>query len=283
MRAFAISDLHVGFPANLQALEAMRAYPDDGLVLAGDVGETAEQLESTLDIVQARFRHVVWCPGNHELWTIGAGAPSGEAKYQQLVELCERRGVITPESEYPIWKLGGEHFVIVPMFLLYDYTFRPDHIAPDAAVAWAAEAGLRCADEELLSPAPYASRAAWCAARCVETERRIEHALRHHDCRTILINHFPLKRALARLALIPRFEVWCGTRTTEDWHNRFRAAYAISGHLHIRRTVRVDDTVFQEVSLGYPRQWDVSRGVDAYLCPIAPEPVRTAAQRERSA
>lgn len=271
MRAFAISDLHVGFPANLQALKAMRAYPDAALVLAGDVGETITHMQLALDIVQARFSQVVWCPGNHELWNLDEAAPRGVGKYRQLVEMCERRGVVTPESDYPIWELGSERFLIVPMFLLYDYTFRPDEIAPEQAVAWAAEAGLRCADEELLSPAPYGSREAWCAARCLETERRIEQARALQPLRTILINHFPLKRALAHLPSIPRFQIWCGTRTTEDWHARFHAAYAISGHLHIRRRARIEDCVFQEVSLGYPQQWNATRGVDAYLCPIAPE------------
>lgn len=70
MELFAISDLHVGFKANYEALRGLQARPEAALVLAGDVGETAEHLAMTLDVVQPRFRQVVWCPGNHELWTI---------------------------------------------------------------------------------------------------------------------------------------------------------------------------------------------------------------------
>ena len=87
MDIFAISDLHVGFKDNQRALAALRPRPDAALILAGDIGETAEQLASTLDLLRPRFRKLVWCPGNHELWQIGENALRGEAKYRQLVEL----------------------------------------------------------------------------------------------------------------------------------------------------------------------------------------------------
>jgi len=32
-------------------------------------------------------------------------------------------------------------YLLVPMFLLYDYSFRPDHIPKEKAVDWAAESG----------------------------------------------------------------------------------------------------------------------------------------------
>src|SRR5689334_24518215 len=49
---------------------------------------------------------------------------------------------------------------------LYDYSFRPDDVAAEDAVAWAAETDVVCTDEVLLHADPYPSRAAWCAARC---------------------------------------------------------------------------------------------------------------------
>jgi hypothetical protein len=269
MELLAISDLHVGFEANLSGLEAIRPRPEAALVLAGDVGETADQLAAVLDALLPRFRSLVWCPGNHELWAVDRG-PVGEAKYEHLVSLCRSRGVLTPEDDYPVWEIHGERFLVVPMFLLYDYTFRPDHVAPESAVAWAAEEGLRCADEDLLVPDPYPTRAAWCQARCDVTARRIEDAQERTGLRTILINHFPLKQQLAHLPRIPRFQIWCGTRRTESWNVRYRAAAVISGHLHIRSTRTIDGCVFEEVSLGYPRQWDRARTIDSYLRRIVP-------------
>jgi hypothetical protein len=74
-----------------------------------------------------------------------------------------------------------------------------------------------------------------------------------------------------RIPRIPRFTPWCGTRRTEDWHRRYRAVVAVSGHLHVRRTDWRDDTRFEEVSLGYPKQWDQAKGVAAYLREIMPD------------
>ena len=266
MKLFAISDLHVGFAQNRAAIRDMRSRHDDWLILAGDVCESPEHLAWTLDELASRFQRLIWVPGNHELWTMPGEATRGQDRYDALVALCRDRGVLTPEDDYVVWEGHGGPHLLAPMFLLYDYTFRPDHVAPEQAVAWAAAAGIRCADEELLHATPFASRAEWCRARCALTEHRLSQALDGSPLPTILINHFPLKQALAQLPAIPRFSPWCGTRLTEDWHRRFNARVVVSGHLHLRRTSHLDGVRFEEVSLGYPeRQWNVARGADAYL------------------
>ena len=71
---------------------------------------------------------------------------------------------------------------------------------------------------------------------------------------------------------MPRFAPWCGTRLTETWHRRFRALACVHGHLHIRGRKWRDGVPFEEVSLGYPRQWDQSLGMAGYLRPILPRP-----------
>ena len=53
----------------------------------------------------------------------------------------------------------------------------------------------------------------------------------------------------------PEFAQWCGTVRTGDWHTRFNARLAVYGHLHIPRTTEYDGVRFEEVSLGYPREW----------------------------
>jgi 4'-phosphopantetheinyl transferase EntD len=283
MELLAISDLHVGFAENRRALQDVRPRRADWLILAGDTAETARDLELTLDLLAPRFGRLVWCPGNHDLWTRGAGDARGQEKYEQLVEICRRRDVLTPEDDYAVWEGAGERLLIAPLFLLYDYSFRPDHIRPADAPAWAAAAGIICVDEYLLHPDPYPSLAAWCAARCAETERRLERAVRETGLRTVLINHFPLKQCLARVPAAPRFQVWCGTRRTEDWHLRFHAAAVVSGHLHLRTTTVVDGCRFEEVSLGYPhRQWRLADGIDRHLRRIAPVAPDSSATRPRA-
>lgn len=256
VKLFGLSDLHVGHLENRQVIEGLAPHPEDWLILGGDLGESIEQLRFVFSTLAPRFARLVWVPGNHELWTISKESElRGVAKYEKLVEVCREYGVLTPEDPYESLDCGGQRYLIAPMFLLYDYSFAPDDMSTDAALAWAREAGLQCVDEHLLHPDPYPSREAWCAARCAYTEARLTEALRAHAGPTVLINHFPLRLEHAELPLIPRFRIWCGTRRTQDWHLRFRAALVVYGHLHIRKQRRLDGVRFEEISLGYPRQW----------------------------
>jgi 3',5'-cyclic AMP phosphodiesterase CpdA len=256
MKLHAISDLHVGYRENLLGLAELPHCPEDWLILCGDIADTRDQLESAIDVLQRKFARLIWVPGNHELWTLPRRTGlRGVARYEQLVALCRRYDVLTPEDPFPVWEGEGGRHLLAPLFLLYDYSFRPDHVPVEEAVAWARESGIRCTDEVVLHPDPYPSRGDWCRARCAESERRLYEAIAEHDLPVVLIAHFPLREEHAILPRIPRFKVWCGTRKTEDWHRRFNASVVISGHLHIPSTRYVDGVRFEEVSLGYPDQW----------------------------
>ncbi len=259
VKLYAISDLHVGFEANRREWATLAARPDDWLILGGDVGETEAHLRFALEIAVARFAKVIWVPGNHELWTLPSEVPGlrGEARYLRFVEVCREYGVLTPEDPYAVWPGDGPACVLVPLWLLYDYSFCPDEVGGQPgdegkALEWARAAGLECTDELLLHPDPYLTREAWCRARCAAAKARLEAI--SSEVRTVLINHFPLRRELARLPAIPRFSIWCGTRLTETWHRDYRAQVVVSGHLHIRSTRWIDGVRFEEVSMGYPRQ-----------------------------
>ncbi|MCB0108317.1 MAG: metallophosphoesterase [Caldilineaceae bacterium] len=278
MNLYAISDLHLGYSVNRQALAQLPAYPNDWLIVAGDVGETEAQFVDALQLLTSRFAQVLWVPGNHDLWTLpnDPGALRGEAKYQRLVEICHKFGVLTPEDPYVVWPGASTPYLLAPLFLLYDYTFRPSHVAAEEALAWAEAENTICADEVVLHPDPYPTRDAWCHARCRYTEQRLIAAVEGmaDQSQLILINHFPLRSDLAVLPRIPRFSLWCGTTWTATWHTRFPVAIMIYGHLHIRNTQLRDGVRCEEVSLGYPRQWQPERGVAAYLRKILPTPAR---------
>ena len=265
MKLWATSDLHVGFEDNRKAVEALDGSPDDWLIVAGDTGESAAHLELVLKTLTPRFAQIIWTVGNHELWTPSAWPSDkrGEAQYQRLVNVCRRYGALTPEDPFAIWPGAGPRTVIVPTFLLYDYSFCPDTVRAEDAVAWAAETGVRCADEDLLAPDPYASRIAWCHARVQETEARLDAI--PGDARIVLVNHFPLRRDQAVLPRIPRFSIWCGTRLTEHWLTRYPIEAVVYGHLHLRSSRTIDNVRHEEVSLGYPKQWNVERGLKSYL------------------
>ena len=270
MRLWAIADLHLAAAVNREALRALPRYPDDWLIVAGDVCESIDLFTEVLDWLSRRFARIIWTPGNHELWlTDRATAAFGSvAKYESLVAIARRLGVLTPEDPFVVWPPSGE--VIVPLCTLYDYSFRPGTVALSDVVSWAAELRNVAADEHLINPAPFPGMADWCVRRCTDTENRLTREL-PVDARTILIGHYPLRQDLVRIPRIPRFTPWCGTRLTEDWHRRFRASVVISGHLHVRRTDWRDGTRFEEVSLGYPKQWDQAKGLAAYLRDVLPD------------
>jgi 3',5'-cyclic AMP phosphodiesterase CpdA len=253
----AVSDLHVGYPFNREVVEAI--WPQsasDWLVVAGDVSERVADVQWVLGMLSERFAQVVWVPGNHELWTHRRDPVQlrGQELYLHLVGLCRGLGVLTPEDPYPVWDGAGGPAVIVPLFLLYDYTFRPDGATTKAeGLERAYSTGVVCTDELWLHPDPYPSTEEWCRARLTVTERRL--AELPPGVPTVLVNHFPLVREPTRVLRYPQFAQWCGTIGTADWPVRFNAAVVIYGHLHIPRTTWHDGVRHEEVSLGYPREW----------------------------
>jgi len=270
VKLLAISDLHVRHKVNRAAVEALSPRPDDWLILAGDLGEKLEEVEFVFETLAPRVRKLLWVPGNHELWAGPKAKAKGVARYEQLVELARQHGVVSPEDPYPLFEGEGGPAYVAPLFLLYDYSFCPDGMTPKEGLAWAAEAGLVCTDEWYLDASPFPSRQAWCAARLEATEARLE-AL-PADVPKVLINHFPFRMDLVRLFRIPRFVLWCGTRSTEDWHRRWNTQVVVHGHLHMRATDWRDGVRFEEVAVGYPRHWQQDKGLDHYVREILPGP-----------
>jgi 3',5'-cyclic AMP phosphodiesterase CpdA len=256
-RLLAISDLHVGYAQNRDYLRELRPTdPADWLLVAGDVAEVSHQIEWALGLLRERFATVVWVPGNHELWTPREDPVQlrGEERYRYLVDLCRRLDVLTPEDPYPVWQGEGGPVTVVPLFILYDYTFWPDGATSvEQALAMAYAKGVVCTDEMLLHPDPYPSRQAWCAARLTQTQARL--STLDPDRPVVFVNHYPLVREPTRALYYPEFAQWCGTVHTGDWHLRYPTAAMVYGHLHIPRSSVHDGVRFEEVSVGYPREW----------------------------
>jgi len=273
-RLVALSDLHVAFPPNREIVSALRpGDAGDWLLLAGDVGELYDDIEWALRLLSERFATVVWTPGNHELWTRSKDpvAVRGEERYLALVELCRSLGILTPEDPYPVWDGPGGPATIAPVFLLYDYTFLPDGaLTKEQGLALAYETGIVCSDEALLYPDPYPTREAWCWARIEATERRL--AARDPALPVVFVTHYPLVREPTRVLRYPVFAQWCGTTRTSDWHLRYNAAAVVYGHLHIPRVTWYDGVRFEEVSLGYPREWQRRQVRPAVPRQILPAP-----------
>jgi len=254
-RLLAISDLHVGYPDNRALVDRLGPEdPDDWLIVAGDVGEKFADVGWVLATLANRFARVIWTPGNHELWTT-RGDPvtlRGVQRYEALLKVCHRFGVITPADPFPVWPGRDGPVVIAPLFLLYDYSFRPDGaVSVDDALGRARAAGVVGADERWLHPDPYPSRSAWCHALVSVAAQRLAAV----SLPVVLVSHWPLVRSPTLALRHPEFALWCGTSLTASWHLEHQVVAAVYGHLHIPCTTWEDGVRFEEVSVGYPREW----------------------------
>jgi 3',5'-cyclic AMP phosphodiesterase CpdA len=256
-RLLAISDLHVGYPENREfALSLHPEDPADWLIVAGDVGEVFADVGYVLATLAGRFARVIWTPGNHELWTLPSDPVTvrGAARYEALLKVCRRFGVLTPEDEFPVWPGPDGPVTVAPLFTLYDYSFTltPDGTGTRAqALSLASAAGVTPSDEERLHPDPYPSVEAWCRDRVAVSASRLAAVTGP----MVLVTHWPLLRAPVAALRHPEFAPWCGTELTAGWHRSFPVTAVVYGHLHIPRTTMHDGVRFEEVSVGYPREW----------------------------
>ncbi len=270
MKLYAISDLHLKYKKNREFLLGITEHKNDWLILAGDLGEGVSELQFAFENLQSKFAKLIWVPGNHELWTMPEDPfqKRGVDKYDELISVCKKYDVLNPEDEYIKVHFGVKEYFIVPCFLLYDFSFRPDEVALEDTIGWALEDEIISMDEKYLFSDPFPSVKDWCHSQIAKTEVRI--SVLPREIPLVLINHYPLRRDLVRLYKVPRYSPWCGTRLTEDWHTKFNIASVVSGHLHVRATDWRDGVRFDEVSIGYPRQRNLEISPDKFLREILP-------------
>src|SRR5689334_22122799 len=130
MRLFATSDLHTDYKDNFRWLAEISGsdYRDDALIVAGDISDRLEIIRETLQLLRSKFRHLLFTPGNHELWVRSAEYDSIE-KLQRVLELCAELGVSTSPVRFA-------DFWVVPLFSWYDGIVEPKH-ERTARQAWA--------------------------------------------------------------------------------------------------------------------------------------------------
>jgi hypothetical protein len=119
MRLFATSDLHTDYKENFRWLQELSDtdYREDALIVAGDISDRLEIIRETLLLLRSKFRHLLFTPGNHELWVRGADINSIE-KLQLILSLCDQLEIVTkPVRLGDIW--------VVPLFSWYDGVFEP--------------------------------------------------------------------------------------------------------------------------------------------------------------
>jgi predicted phosphodiesterase len=132
MRLVAISDVHSDFRENRLLLEQLpdTRYRDDVLIVAGDIADRYPVIAATLALFRAKFRHVFYVPGNHELW-VRQGPQTSVDKFRHILDLCGTLGVHTrPAKIRGVW--------IVPLFSWYQASFDTENNGDTRTLAgWA--------------------------------------------------------------------------------------------------------------------------------------------------
>ncbi len=249
---WAVADLHAAVKANGPKIDELYPHqPGDWLIVAGDVAERVELTLQVLGRLAHRYEQVIWVPGNHELFSRSQDRYRGRQRYDALVEGCRDLGILTPEDPYAVF--AG--VTIVPLFTLYDYSFRPAGSTVEQALAKAEFHNIVMMDE--IAIAPFEDVRAWCWDRLAYSIKRLSRI----DGPTVLINHWPLIQEPTLALQYPDIALWCGTRHTRQWAARYHAVKVIYGHLHIPASHIVDGVEHVEVSLGYPREWQSRIGL----------------------
>jgi predicted phosphodiesterase len=117
MRVFAVSDLHIDYASNCQWVRDLSLvdYQDDILLLGGDISHKIPLIEACFKQMVACFKHVIFVPGNHDLWVRREQGHSLD-KFYQLQALAADCGVST--SAYH--QAGVS---LVPLYSWYDFSF----------------------------------------------------------------------------------------------------------------------------------------------------------------
>lgn len=122
MRVFAVSDIHVDYPENLEWILQLHDsdYLDDILILAGDVSDSLPMLRQVFESLRSKFKEVLFVPGNHELWIQNDEIDCSLKKFDLVNDLCNEQGIRTG-----FYRCGDISFV--PLLGWYDFSFgKPD-------------------------------------------------------------------------------------------------------------------------------------------------------------
>lgn len=232
MRVFATSDLHTDYKENFRWLTDLSdiAYRDDTLIVAGDVSDRLEVIRETLLLLRSKFRHVLFTPGNHELWVRNAAEINSIEKFNQVLQLCDEIGVVTkPLRLDDLW--------IVPLFSWYDGVYDSE------MKAWA-DFHL-CKWPNDVQPLP-------------EYFLRLnEPYLKSYDAQVITFSHFIPRAELLpppeymRFSWLPDVSI-CTALDAQI--RRLNSRVHVCGHTHTTFDTVIDDIRYVQNAVRYPKE-----------------------------
>ncbi len=116
MRVFATSDLQPTTKKTFVAqADSDTDYRNDTLIVAGDISDRLEIIRETLSLLRSKFRHLLFTPGNHELWVRNVELDPIE-KFQHVLNSVRR-------AQCSHQATAIRRSLVVPLFSWYDGVF----------------------------------------------------------------------------------------------------------------------------------------------------------------
>jgi calcineurin-like phosphoesterase family protein len=238
MRLFATSDLHTDYKENLRWLQELSdtAYRNDALIVAGDISDRLEVIRETLLLLRTRFRHVLFTPGNHELWVRSAGHDSIE-KLRQVLKLCEEIDVATtPQRLDNLW--------VVPLFSWYDGFLEADKKNENSPrQVWADFHFCKWPESTMPLPAYFL--------------RMNEPNLKTYDAPVVTFSHFIPRPDLLPPKQYMRFNWLPSVSICADLDRQIRQLQSrvhVCGHTHTTFDRIIDDIRYVQNAVRYPKE-----------------------------
>jgi predicted phosphodiesterase len=242
MRIYSVSDLHVDFEANTQWVRSLSSsdYTDDVLIVAGDVSDSLRALARTLASLVARFRTVLFIPGNHELWVVREDSPQTSfTKFDQVSGIARDTGAVT--------SLTTPEVTIVPLWGWYDYSFGAP--APSLRYEWTDFQACRWPvgfDEIDVA---------------LQLDRLNNTTTIATSGTLISFSHF-----VPRIDLMPwyipdhqkRLYPVLGTVRLERRIRQLGSTIHVYGHSHVNRTITIEGVTYINNAFGYPHETRIS-------------------------
>lgn len=286
MRIYALSDLHVDYVENMTWIKGLSTthFLDDTLILAGDVTHDMGRLEEAFSVLLARFKHVFYVPGNHELWSMKGESWDSLEKFYHILSFCDRLGVRTQpgligQDLDKVW--------VVPMFSWYttpeeneDSLYLPKTGADPGLKVWSDAYFVKWpAFEDGMTPAQFFLKL---------NEPNIRATYEHP---VVSFSHFLSRRdVMISLDLVDevtaRYKGWkvgdppppsnrapvdgfnfsrvAGTLSLDDQIRRLGSKVHVHGHQHRNRFRMTDGILYASHCLGYKheRQKNLIRGLE---------------------
>jgi len=262
-RVWAISDVHIDYQQNFDLLAefARQGHGNDALIVAGDVSDRLERLESLFQVLVQHFAQVLFVPGNHELWVRRSGHATSVDKLAAIRALCQHTGV----SMEPVRVGTRQQVWLVPLLSWYDDKDRPDnslYVEKTYAVdrtdsMWGDFVHTRW-PKSLTQPL-----AQWFA------EANESNLQRSYDAPIISFSHFlPRQDLIFRMpvaeamALGPQHDPFpefnfsrvAGSTRIEQQLRQLGSSLHLYGHQHRNRVRRIDGVTYVSHCMGYPRE-----------------------------